>query len=221
MVVDVNKTYASNFGYTAHGAVSSMKLGNNLWEHTNFNSRLQPSQIGLGTTSTGTASTSVLGLDYTFGVKVSGTLDATKNNGNVESQTITAPNGSGGTVSIVQTYTYDQANRLLSAGEGVAWTQNYGYDIFGNRWVSGYVPNTTLIPTASNHISATNNRLVMGLSRYDDSGNLDRDAAGSTFTYDGENRQVTATVNGQPAFQGHHKLGNSGPQGSRLEFVDI
>jgi RHS repeat-associated protein len=100
---------------------------------------------------------------------------------------------------MVQTYTYDQVNRLLTAGEGAAWTQSYGYDIFGNRWVSGYVPNTALTPTASNHISATNNRLVMGLSRYDGSGNLDRDAAGSTFTYDGENRQVTANVNGQPA----------------------
>ena len=140
VVVDVNKIYASNFGYTPHGAVSSMKLGNNLWEHTNFNSRLQPTQIGLGTTSTGTASTSVLGLDYTFGVKVSGTLDATKNNGNVESQTITAPNGGAGTVSMVQTYTYDQANRLLTANEKVSgtqqWNQSYGYDVFGNRWVN-------------------------------------------------------------------------------------
>jgi len=38
-----------------------------------------------------------------------------KNNGNVESQTITAPNGGGGTVSMVQTYTYDQVNRRLTA----------------------------------------------------------------------------------------------------------
>ena len=97
---------------TLHGAISAMKLGNGLWEHTNFNSRLQPTQIGLGTTSTGATSTSVLGLNYTFGVKVGGTLDATKNNGNIESQTIVVPNG-GGTLSLVQSYSYDQVKRLL------------------------------------------------------------------------------------------------------------
>ena len=92
---ETNKTYASSFSYTPHGAVGSMQLGNNLWEHTNFNS----TQIGLGTTSTGSASTSVLGLDYGFGT--------TTNNGNVQSQTITVPNG-GGSLSMVQSYSYDQ-----------------------------------------------------------------------------------------------------------------
>jgi YD repeat-containing protein len=54
--LEANKTYASSFSYTAHGAIGSMQLGNNLWEHSNFNSRLQPTQIGLGTTSSGTSS---------------------------------------------------------------------------------------------------------------------------------------------------------------------
>jgi hypothetical protein len=119
---EANKTYASSFSYTAHGAIGSMQLGNDLWEHTNFNSRLQPTQIGLGTASSGTSSISVLGLDYTFGVKVSGTLDATKNNGNVESQTITV--GTTGTV-LSQSYTYDQVNRLLTATESVSGTQQW------------------------------------------------------------------------------------------------
>ena len=34
--------------YAPQGAVSIMKLGNGKWEHTNFNNRLQPTQIGLG-----------------------------------------------------------------------------------------------------------------------------------------------------------------------------
>jgi len=37
--------------------------------------------------------------------------------GNVESQTITVPNRSSGSVSIVQNYPYDQVNRLLRAAE--------------------------------------------------------------------------------------------------------
>src|SRR6266478_6151951 len=50
--------------YAAQGAVSAMKLGNGLWEHTDYNTRLQAKQIGLGTASSGANNTSVLGLDY-------------------------------------------------------------------------------------------------------------------------------------------------------------
>jgi len=218
---EANKTYASSFSYTAHGAIGSMQLGNNLWEHTNFNSRLQPTEIGLGTASTGTSSTSTLGLDYTFGTS------ASTNNGNVQSQIITV--GTSGTV-INQSYTYDQVNRLQIATESVSgtqqWSQSYGYDVFGNRWVTGYVPNTTLTPIVSSQISATNNRLVMGFSHYDGSGNLDTDAAGSTFSYDGENRQVTANVNGQPATysydgDGHRVMKAVGPAGSAVTTVFV
>lgn len=60
--------------YAAHGVMSVIKLGNGLWEHENFNSRLQPMQIGLGTSQSGQNSSSVLGLDYTYGVLISGSL---------------------------------------------------------------------------------------------------------------------------------------------------
>src|SRR5207253_450554 len=46
-----NRTYASSFSYAPHSAASAMQLGNGKWEHTTFNSRLQPLQIGLGTSS--------------------------------------------------------------------------------------------------------------------------------------------------------------------------
>ena len=42
------RNYANGFTYTAAGAVSAMRLGNGKWETTQFNSRLQPTQIGLG-----------------------------------------------------------------------------------------------------------------------------------------------------------------------------
>src|SRR5882724_9309312 len=43
--------------YTAAGAISTMKLGNGLWEHAAFNTRLQPNEIGLGTSCSGTLGT--------------------------------------------------------------------------------------------------------------------------------------------------------------------
>jgi len=202
-----------------------VQLGNGLFEHTNFNARLQPTQIGLGTTTTGATSISVLGLDYSFGT--------TNNNGNVLSQTITVPNGSGGTVSMIQNYSYDQVNRLSVATETVGgssqWSQTYNYDVFGNRWVNsstGYQL-SLLTPTATNHINSLNNRSQMGSSHYDPAGNLDIDATGSTFTYDGENRQVTATIiNGQPATysydgDGHRVMKTVGSGGSAVTTVFV
>jgi RHS repeat-associated protein len=57
-----------------------MRLGNGLWETTQFNSRLQPTQIGLGS---GSQTQDKVRLDYSYGT--------TQNNGNVLSQTITVP----------------------------------------------------------------------------------------------------------------------------------
>ncbi len=87
--------------YSAHGAVSQMRLGSGLWEHTNFNSRLRPTQIGLGTSST---NSSVLQLDNGYGTN--------SNNGNLLDQTITIPG-----LTLSQSYTYDPLNRLETANE--------------------------------------------------------------------------------------------------------
>jgi hypothetical protein len=50
--------------YTASGAVSSMRLGNGRFESSQFNSRLQPTQITLGTNAN---NTSLLKLNYDCG----------------------------------------------------------------------------------------------------------------------------------------------------------
>jgi len=52
--------YAFNFVYNAAGAVTSMELGNLRYESTVFDSRLQPTQIALGTTKTGASSYDLL-----------------------------------------------------------------------------------------------------------------------------------------------------------------
>ena len=72
-----NKTYTTSYTYASHGAVGSMQLGNTKWEHAIFNSRLQPTEIGLGTSS---GDSSLVKFTYGYGT--------TTNNGNLLSQTI-------------------------------------------------------------------------------------------------------------------------------------
>jgi RHS repeat-associated protein len=177
---ETNKTYASQFSYAAHGAVAAMQLGNGKWEHTSFNNRLQPTLIGLGTSSN---ESSILMLDYGYGT--------TNNNGNVLRQTIAAPG-----LSLTQDYCYDSLNRLASASEngGANWSQSYGYDRWGNRWVSASTGYTlsSLTPTGSGAFNTANNRLFA--SGYDNAGNHTSDAQSRTFEYDGENRQTKFNV---------------------------
>ena len=136
-------TYANSFTYNPAGAVTSMQLGNGHWESTVFNSRLQPTQIALGTVPNGADK---LKLNYDYG--------STANNGNVQSQTITVPTiGSNTGFVAVQTYTYDELNRLEDATENVtptggsasqSWKQTFSYDRYGNRNFDE--ANTTTLP---------------------------------------------------------------------------
>ena len=172
--------------YASHGAVSAMKLGNGKWEHMTYDpKRLQPTLIGLGTSS---IDSSTLQLDYTYSNSNPNVHD---NNGNVQTQKITVA-GSPNLV-LTQSYSYDALNRLTGASEnsGASWSQTYGYDRFGNRWVSassGYMV-STLTPQAQNAFNGSNNRLVA--SGYDGAGNQTGDIQNRTFTYDAENRQIT------------------------------
>ncbi|MET0649343.1 MAG: RHS repeat-associated core domain-containing protein [Pyrinomonadaceae bacterium] len=187
--------------YTAGGAASAVRLGNGLWEHTSFNSRLQTTQIGLGTT---TVDSSTLKLDYTYGVPVNGALDATKNNGNLRTQTITVP---GVTVPFVQTYEYDELNRLKTAEEKTDstsnWKQVYTYDRFGNRTLAAGTTYPATLNTVNNPaVSAVTNRISSADYSYDPAGNLlcDPDhqcVQGQSspipyYAYDAENKMKTA-----------------------------
>jgi RHS repeat-associated protein len=190
--VGASATDSSNrIQYTATGAVSVIKLGNGLWEHTNYNSRLQPTQIGLGTTSTNSGT---MKLDYTYG-----TGAGSDNNGNVVTQTITV-----GASVMLQSYGYDRVNRLLTASESVGgvtkWTQTFGYDVYGNRTSlvntgpdSGWLP-----PASAPAVNAANNRFNSPFG-YDPAGNVTTDNNGNIFGYDAENRQKTCTVAGLPS----------------------
>lgn len=189
---------ANRLQYSAAGAIQAMKLGNGLWEHTSFNSRLQVTQIGLGTSVT---DSSKLKLDYVYGVLVNGVIDLTKNNGNLQSQTATLPG-----LTLTQSYIYDELNRLKSAqemsGSTEVWKQTFSYDPFGNRGFDA--ANTTLPQINSQNEASTNptissvdNRISTAGYRYDLAGNLECDPihpCGSTapfpayYAYDADNR---------------------------------
>ncbi|MEO8435146.1 MAG: RHS repeat-associated core domain-containing protein [Pyrinomonadaceae bacterium] len=183
--------------YAAHGSMSLMRLGNGLWEHAIFNSRLQPTEIGLGTTQ---GSIDRLKLSYEYGTNA--------NNGNVLSQTIAVPTIGGVTgFTATQSYDYDFLNRLLSAEEMKAstqqWKQSYLYDRYGNRRIDTgtdqngkrTTDNISPGPTENPTISTVNNRFDANQGYgYDNAGNL---TAGSnkSFEYDGENHQVSFDAN--------------------------
>ena len=121
-------SYASSIDYAPHGAVSDLSLGNGRFEQSCFNSRLQPTGMRIGsiaTTSNCSDPGDLLNLGFTYG--------GTNNNGNLLSQVISQP----GVGLLTQTYGYDDVNRLESATEApTSWTRGYGYDRYGNRWLS-------------------------------------------------------------------------------------
>jgi RHS repeat-associated protein len=180
--------YADSFTYTAAGAVSSMQLGNGKWESTSFNSRLQPTQIALGTVQGGTDKVK---LNFNYGT--------TANNGNVLSQTITVPTtGTAAGFTAVQNYSYDSLNRVKSAVENIngnqtpSWKQTFTFDRYGNRNFD--TANTTTIPTGcavavcNPQVDPATNKLIG--YQFDNSGNTKVDATNRQFIYDGENKQV-------------------------------
>jgi RHS repeat-associated protein len=178
-VFDASRVFASDYRHSLHGVPVSLKLGNGLWETTRFNVRLQPTLVGLGT-SPDQLQPNFLSLAYEYWP--GSAFQA--NNGNVHKQTIVAPGGP----PMVQSYTYDAVNRLKTATETGAWSQTYDYDRFGNRWVSaGYLPQPGSTPTSTSHFDHATNRMWLGMSQYDNSGNLTQDPAGRVSTYDAEN----------------------------------
>ena len=173
-----------------------MRLGNGRWEHTSFNTRLQPIEIGLGGSAT---DSSLLKLNYDYGT--------TANNGNVLRQIITVPTiGADTGFTATQHYQYDQLNRLTGAQEvnGVStawqstipsppfWQQMFSYDRFGNRAV--VTANTTATMIGPNPvISTTTNRITPRPGEYyfyDDAGNMTKGQGGETLDYDAKNKFV-------------------------------
>jgi RHS repeat-associated protein len=178
-----------------------MRLGNGRFESTQFNSRLQPTQIALGTSA---FNTSLLKLNYDYGT--------TDNNGNVKQQTITVPNMAN---PLIQTYTYDSLNRLQSATETSnsiqTWKQTFNFDRYGNRRFDTSNNNTTTLPSGYDPnvfnptFNSSNNRMNDNQGyEYDQSGNVTKDATNKRFVYDAENKQTSFGTNGSSTNGGNY-----------------
>jgi RHS repeat-associated protein len=185
------KTYATGFSYTASGGVNKMMLGNGRWETAQFNSRQQVTQLGLGTSAT---DASLWKVDYEYGeVQSDGSVDSTRNTGNIARQILTIPG-----TSFTQSYKYDPLYRLTEAkevtGANINWTQAFGYDIYGNRTsfaktIGGVSTNGT--PS----VSASTNRFTSAGFSYDKNGNVTADIDPVTSqarqtAFNGDNKQV-------------------------------
>ena len=114
--------YANGFTYNSAGAVTKMRLGNGRWETAQYNNRQQITQIGLGTTD---STQNLLKLELGYG-------NNTQNNGSLREQTITVPTvGATDGFTAIQTYTYDDLNRIQSATEEIdeeeTWKQTFQY----------------------------------------------------------------------------------------------
>ena len=99
-----------------------------------------------------------------------------------------------------QCYTYDSLNRLSTAQERSAtscagtqhWSQNFGYDRFGNR--TSLTGSGVPIPTTPTVDPATN-RFQSGYL-YDNAGNVTNDGLGNQYQYDAENHQTSHVRSG-------------------------
>jgi RHS repeat-associated protein len=187
--------YANSAVYASHGGIQQLTLGstaNNI-QQACYNSRFQTVGLRLGpspaTANCANSGTDVLNLSYSYGT--------TPNNGNLQSQTIKRYL-QGVTQQWTQSYGYtDGVNRLTSAAESGAWSESFGYDAFGNRWVTspvGLPGLTNETPQGPAWYPAKNQVSGWG---YDGAGNITSISGMSrSFGYDGENRLVTAVING-------------------------
>jgi YD repeat-containing protein len=198
-------TYVSSVVYADHGAPASIVLGNTLTEQSCYSTRdqLTTRRLGTGTqTNCAAAGGDLLRLAFAYATP-------TTDNGNLTSQTITAPS-----FSQTQYYGYDGVNRLKAASEGAAltgggttcpttqsWCREYGFDPFGNRWVG--FSNRTLhmaTPTSAAAINGSTNRLTGTGITYDNDGNLTAHPfitpGGGGMVYNASNKMTQFTATG-------------------------
>ncbi len=163
--VNAGTNYAT-LSYTAPGGISTMTTGNNVAQTLTWNDRAQPTNLQV---TSGVNNLLTLGF---YPCASQATSCSSGNNGNLRSQTIAVPG-----LSLTQSYTYDNLNRLTAAAENGSpgWAQNYGYDVNGNRWVS---TNTSLpalsleTPTSASWYTGSTIPNRINTWTYDQAGNV-------------------------------------------------
>ncbi len=177
--------------YTPQGSIYSMSIGQtssftgfNISE--TFNNRLQPNEIK-ASSSAGTA----IDITYNFIDTVDFPGTTNHNAGHVYG----IANNLNSSRS--QAFTYDQVNRITSAGTTATtgtycWGYQYSYDAWGNLLAqAGWSPTYNgCTETTMGTVNADGNNHISGLS-YDASGNTLGDG-NFTYTWDGESQMKTA-----------------------------
>ena len=176
--------------FTADGRIAHMQLGNNLWETHDYQTPGTPTVYKLGRVPWLGDMTQ---LEYGF--------HASQNNGNVQSQRIIRNNGT----PWFQSYEYDGVNRLKKVEERRTdnittppdWSQDYGYDQYGNRFISANLnmPAVANEPTSQSQFNVAKNQLSIAGIIYDFAGNQTH-YDNYDLVYDGENRNTIVKVSG-------------------------
>lgn len=186
------RSYAE-LSYDNRGLMTSLTLGNGAVMNFDYNSRLQ-----LNTLSLVKNSSTLQRYDYKYGkFDNAGTLDETKNNGQIAQ----IEGFIGTTKQWQQRYEYDTVGRLSKASEyhgtsgALTYQMNYDYDLFGNRYQK-QESNSQSLPYSEvrdTDINRLNNHFKVGITEndYDAAGNIVKDEKFTQrlYSYDANNRQ--------------------------------
>jgi len=187
-------------GYAPHGALAHLRhhpqatgpfpsSTEAIDRDLTYNSRLQPVTIKVSdVTITGgrggsTTYTTAFQLTYDFGL-------GSANNGNVLSIAHSL------NPDRTQSFTYDQLNRIQSAQTQATtgdycWGQTFSYDPWGNLLTIGAVTGYGACTQQLLSVTATTQNRISGFS-YDAAGNMTSYPGYGSYTYDAENRMLTA-----------------------------
>ncbi|MFN0110746.1 MAG: RHS repeat domain-containing protein [Blastocatellia bacterium] len=214
-----SRNYATGITYTAAGLMSRETFGmqaSTLYHNLHYNNRLQLVDIRVGDSSTDEWTWNRGALVYYYGTTArdgwNAFANSTDNNGNVLRQVNYVPlSGGGNVIPQLDDYNYDALNRITSVSESQqnssgGWTfnlftQNFGYDRWGNRTVScspcqsGVTGDTFTVDTTTNRLTAKNG---VGMT-YDSAGNQTYDATGNRW-FDGENLMYKAVQSGTTSY---------------------
>ena len=186
----------------------------NVQETYDYNNRLQPVRIQVGTASTPNADICLV-YNYYAGVgnatscTATPTQASTGNNGNTVGHFF--QDNTSNHSSDTYTYTFDSLNRLSTATAKdltptTLWSQTYSYDPYGNMTCSG-----SGLCTGMTFDQTTNRVYSVGTTwaHYDAAGNLTTDptsAPSRTYAWDAENRMTTVDT-GSTASYSYNALG--------------
>jgi RHS repeat-associated protein len=174
--------YVSGILYAPHGAPSFYGYGNQLIRSLSYNSRLQWSCVQDMLQNSPS--------EYLW--YVCPNWGTTNNNGNLQS--VASSEGGPAALSSLPQFTesfgYDGTNRLTSASDSGSWLRTFGYDQYGNMWVTGNSGVLLAGNTPTSDIFNGNNQI--NSATYDAAGN-NLTVNGDTLAYDAENMMKSAT----------------------------